>query len=85
MKYLFLSAISFLLLSRTFAQPVSIKRELKLIELSGNGYQRGLKQGEQLKKEIAGLMVLWKTDLEKNMHIPADTVFISNSFKVVNQ
>jgi isopenicillin-N N-acyltransferase-like protein len=82
MKYLFLSAITFLLLSRTLAQPVSIKRELKLVELSGNGYQRGLKHGEQLKKEIAGLMVLWKTDLEKNMHIPADTFihrFLSNT------
>ncbi len=39
------------------------QRELRVLELKGNGYERGLEHGRQLKSEIAKLVRLWKDDL----------------------
>ena len=39
------------------------KRELRVLELSGAGYERGLQHGRQLKVEIAKIVDLWKNDL----------------------
>ena len=39
------------------------KRELRVLELKGNGYERGLQHGRQLKSEIARIVELWKNDL----------------------
>ncbi len=43
------------------AQPA--KRELRVLELKGNGYERGLQHGRQMKIEIARIVELWKNDL----------------------
>ena len=60
-----------------FSQSKPAGRELRLISLSGNGYQRGLQHGQRLKKEIAELIGRWKKDLEAGMRLPADR-FIAN-------
>jgi hypothetical protein len=55
---------------------------LKLITVSGSGYKRGFQHGQQLKKEIAELMLLWKQDIQNNMHMPADSFinkFLTNT------
>jgi isopenicillin-N N-acyltransferase like protein len=57
----------------SFSQSNTINRPLKLITVSGNGYERGYQHGQQLKKEIGELIALWKNDLEKGMHMPADS------------
>jgi isopenicillin-N N-acyltransferase-like protein len=38
-------------------------RELRVLDLKGNGYERGLEHGRRLKAEIAKLVKLWKDDL----------------------
>ena len=48
-------------------------RQLKVVTVSGNGYQRGLQHGQQLKKEIAEVMVLWKSNLQKSAQMPIDS------------
>ena len=73
----------FLSLLTAPCQTNSYKRQVKTITLTGTGFQRGLQYGSQLKNEIAGLMVLWKKDLENNIHIPADT-FIKNFLRATN-
>jgi hypothetical protein len=65
-----------------FSQVNSYSRQLKLITVSGNGYQRGFQQGQQLKKEIAELMVLWKKNLQSKVNMPANTFihqFLANT------
>src|SRR5258705_1580437 len=56
-----------------FRQTTLHNRQLKVINVSGNGYERGYQQGQQLKKEIAESIVLWKSDLLSNAHMPADS------------
>ncbi|MFZ4543276.1 MAG: hypothetical protein ACOYOA_04445 [Saprospiraceae bacterium] len=73
MKHALFSAFFLLLLVSGYGQTNSNKRALKVVTLSGNGYERGYQHGQQMKKEIAELMVLWKNDLEAGMHMPADT------------
>lgn len=71
-----------LVFSCSISQTASSKRELKLISVSGDGYQRGYQHGRQLKKEIAEVMVLWKKNLESSMKMPADSFlnkFFSNT------
>ncbi len=77
MKRFLFFAFFLLLFVTSFCQPNLNKRQLKIITVSGNGYQRGFQHGQQMKKEIGELMVLWKKDLEQNVHMPADT-FIHN-------
>ncbi|MBZ5858342.1 C45 family autoproteolytic acyltransferase/hydolase [Flavihumibacter profundi] len=62
-----------LLFIGAFSQPGSKARNLKTITVSGNGYQRGLQHGQQLKKDIAEVLVLWKDDLQSSMKMPADS------------
>ncbi|MEP7324240.1 MAG: C45 family peptidase [Saprospiraceae bacterium] len=59
--------------SSAFSQSVPITRQLKLISLSGTGYERGYQHGQQLKKEIEALIGIWKKDLEHSMQMPADS------------
>ena len=54
---------------------VSIKGNLRVLYLEGNSYERGLKHGKALKKEIHELVRLWKANLEKSRKTDAD-VFI---------
>lgn len=39
------------------------RRELRVLEIRGAGYERGLQHGRQLKSEIAKLVEIWKGDL----------------------
>lgn len=75
-KYLVI-AIAHLMFVTGFSQTGQYKRQLKTITLSGKGYERGLHHGQQFRKEIGEVMLLWKKDLEQSMHMPADS-FIHN-------
>ena len=77
MKHILFSALFLLFFVTGFCQTNLNKRQLKIITVSGNGYERGYQHGQQMKKEIGELMVLWKKDLGEDIHIPADT-FIHN-------
>ena len=77
MKHFLFFAFFFLLFVTGFCQTNLNKRQLKIITVAGNGYERGFQHGQQMKKEIGDLMILWKKDLEQNVQIPADT-FIHN-------
>jgi len=46
---------------------------LRVVELKGTPYQRGLTHGQSLKAEIQELVKRWKTDLEKTYSVPAAT------------
>lgn len=73
MKHLFFLAFSLSLFVTGICQAIPANRQLKIISVSGSGYERGVQHGQQMKKEIAELMVLWKKDLEENLYMPADT------------
>ena len=77
MKHILFSALFLLFFVTGFCQTNLNKRQLKIITVSGNGYERGYQHGQQMKKEIGELMILWKKDLGEDIHIPADT-FIHN-------
>src|SRR3978361_216745 len=77
MKRIFFFVFFLLFFITGFCQSNLYKRQLKTITVSGNGYERGFQHGQHMKKEIGELMVLWKKDLEQNVHIPVDT-FIHN-------
>lgn len=55
-----------------FGQPA--QRELRVLELKGNGYDRGLEHGRQLKSEIAKIVMLWKDDLRGRSGQDPDTL-----------
>lgn len=80
-KHLLLSFLSISIIaicSNSFAQQSEIKIEspkaVPVIELSGNGYQRGLQHGKLLKNEIAEIYKKWKKDIENGTNENADTV-----------
>jgi len=50
--------------------------KLRVIELKGTSYQRGLTHGQSLKPEIQELVKRWKADLEKTYSVPA-TAYIA--------
>jgi sugar phosphate isomerase/epimerase len=49
------------------------EEKLKVIELKGTPYQRGLAHGQSLKLAIQELVRRWKADLEKTYSVPATT------------
>jgi len=49
-------------------------RELKMITLSGSGYELGLQHGEQLKEEIGGIISAWKENTSNALGQDADEV-----------
>lgn len=49
-------------------------RELKMITLSGSGYDLGLQHGEQLKKEIGDIISAWKKNTSNALGKDADDV-----------
>jgi isopenicillin-N N-acyltransferase-like protein len=71
----------------SFAQQPEIKigntKNVPVIELQGNGHQRGLQHGKLLKTEIAELYKEWKKDIETNTKQNADTV-IDNFYHSTN-
>ncbi len=68
-----------------------IARKLKVISVEGNAYEKGFQHGQQLKKEIAELLPLWKADLLKknnqstvSINISAADTLISNFIAFTN-
>lgn len=53
--------------------PPESRAKLRILDLKGTPYQRGLMHGEGLKAEIRELVKRWKTDLEKTFSVPAAT------------
>jgi len=49
------------------------KGKLRVVELKGTPYQRGLTHGQALKSEIQELVKRWKADLEESCSVPAAT------------
>lgn len=62
----------------TFAQQQEIKiantKNVPIIELQGNGRQRGLQHGKVLKTEIAAVFSKWKNSIQNDTKQNADTV-----------
>src|SRR5512137_486298 len=50
------------------------KRIVPVIEIKGNGYDRGLQHGRQLKREIAEVYAKWKENLARSTKRNADSV-----------
>lgn len=77
-KTLFLVNILVTISCNFFAQKTAVKsgsiKNVPVIELEGNGYQRGLKHGKLLKNEIAEVFKKWKIDIETNTKRNADSV-----------
>jgi len=60
--------------NKIFAQTASEARAVPVIELSGNGYNRGLQHGTKLKKEIADIFAKWKMNIRMNTNRDPDSV-----------
>jgi imidazolonepropionase-like amidohydrolase/predicted choloylglycine hydrolase len=56
------------------SKATQVKRDLKVLELSGSGYERGLQHGRQLRSEIAKILDLWKEDLRKHSKLDPDSL-----------
>jgi hypothetical protein len=54
-----------------------VKRELKVLNLAGSPYERGVQHGRQLSSEIAALVSLWKDDLRKEAKTDPDSLIRS--------
>ena len=54
------------------SQGVKINGNLRVVHLEGSPYERGLKHGQTLKKEIHDLVKLWKANLEESRKTDAD-------------
>jgi sugar phosphate isomerase/epimerase len=50
----------------------TIGKKLRVVELKGTPYERGLTHGQRLKPEIQELIKRWKADLEKTYSVPAE-------------
>lgn len=90
MKYFTTSIFTILMLSiciNSFAQQPEIKigntKNVPVIELQGNGRQRGLQHGKVLKTEIAEVFTKWKNSIQNDTKQNADTV-IAAFLKVTN-
>ena len=90
MKYFTTSIFTILMLSiciNLFAQQPEIKigntKNVPVIELQGNGRQRGLQHGKVLKTEIAEVFTKWKNSIQNDTKQNADTV-IAAFLKVTN-
>lgn len=52
----------------------TVAKNVTVIELNGNGYQRGLEHGKLLKTEIAEVYKKWKDDIAKDSGQDADSI-----------
>lgn len=64
------------LFSQSEGQSFLINKKVPVIELSGDGYQRGLQHGKTLKKEIAEIFSKWKHNIEVNTKQNPDSVIM---------
>ena len=55
------------------SEPAQASGKLRVIELRGTPYERGLTHGRSLRTEIQELVKRWKADLEKTYRVPAAT------------
>jgi isopenicillin-N N-acyltransferase like protein len=62
---------------------ISNNEDVPVIELNGNGYQRGLQHGKVLKTEIAEVFTKWKNSIQSDFKQNADSV-IANFLKETN-
>jgi isopenicillin-N N-acyltransferase-like protein len=62
------------LFSQSIGHKVSHKKNVPVIELTGNGYQRGLQHGKALKNEIAEVFKKWKENIENISKQNADSI-----------
>jgi isopenicillin-N N-acyltransferase-like protein len=69
--------------SQATEQLISKNKEVPVIELSGNGYQRGLQHGNVLKKEIAEVFKKWKENIQLSTNLNVDSV-ISMFYRATN-
>lgn len=83
----FLAILMLIICCNSFSQQPAVKigntKNVPVIELQGNGYQRGLQHGKLLKTEIAEVFKKWKKDIETNTKQNADTM-IDNFFHSTN-
>ncbi|WP_259065255.1 C45 family autoproteolytic acyltransferase/hydrolase [Mucilaginibacter sp. X4EP1] len=49
-----------------------VNKKVPVIELSGNGYQRGLQHGKLLKREIGEIILKWKQNIKQGTGTDAD-------------
>lgn len=80
--FIFLLAAICLFLNLSVQAQISDKK-VPVIELKGNGYERGVQHGSLLKNEIAEVFKKWKNDLSRGGKINADSV-IAEFLKAVN-
>ncbi len=90
MKHLYISIFTICLLTicaDLFSQQPEIKvnnkKNISVIELNGNGHERGLQHGKVLKTEIAEVFLKWKKFIQQQTNSNADTI-INNFLKVTN-
>jgi predicted choloylglycine hydrolase len=78
LKSYFFAAFLLTVWCNSFAQQPAVKiatpKNVPVIELQGNGYQRGLQHGKLLKTEIDKLYKAWKLAIETGMKQNADSV-----------
>lgn len=72
-------SITCLTLNSVFAQTTGTERlpnrnPIQLIELKGNGYERGVEHGRQLKREISEVLTKWKTNIRNVVNGNPDSV-----------
>jgi len=60
--------------NRVFITPCIRIKRLPVIELRGNGYERGLQHGKRLKTEIAEVFKKWKENIAMSAKRDADSV-----------
>lgn len=61
-------------LSKAQNSPVKVDKKVPVIELKGNGYERGFRHGTLLKKEIGEVYAKWKANIYKDTKRDADSV-----------
>jgi isopenicillin-N N-acyltransferase-like protein len=78
LKRYFFAAFLLTVWCNSYSQQPAVKigtpKNVPVIELQGNGYQRGLQHGKLLKTEIAELYKKWKKDIETTTKQNADTL-----------
>ena len=63
-------------LSQSEGQSFLTNKKMPVVELSGDGYQRGLQHGKTLKKEIAEIFSKWKDNIKINTKQNPDSVIM---------
>ena len=75
MNNLLLCVLSILILNTSSHAPVDPPtRNVKILDLTGNGYERGYQHGKQLHSDIAEIIVLWKSNTSKALNKNAEEV-----------